>query len=289
MHFTEKSKQAQKVTVLIGSGRKKRGATYRAAQRFLEKLQALGDVQGEIVFLSEQQLGLCRGCKVCFEHGEDRCPLKGDRDALVAKMLASDGVVLATPNYSFQVSAVTKAFLDRLGYVFHRPCFHGRAFTSIVVQGIYGAERIEKYLRFVGNGLGFEAVKGSCITALEPMTEKARRKMEASLTRQSQRFYAQLCRPAHTAPSLFKLMVFRMARTSMRQLLDDSNRDYAYYQAQGWFESDYYHATRLGLLKKALGALFDALFARIYRPSKPAALAASSNQTPQLVKEGSKS
>jgi multimeric flavodoxin WrbA len=52
-------------------------------------------------------------------------------------------------------SAIMKTFLDRLGFVFHRPRFHGKAFTGIVVQGIYGGAKIEKYLASAGGGLGF--------------------------------------------------------------------------------------------------------------------------------------
>jgi FMN-dependent NADH-azoreductase len=65
---------------------------------------------------------------------------------------ASDGIVLATPNYSFQVSGLMKVFLDRLGFAFHRPRFHGKAFTSIVTQGIFGGGKVVKYLDFVEAG-----------------------------------------------------------------------------------------------------------------------------------------
>ena len=88
--------------------------------------------------------------------------MKDDRDLLIEKLMASDGVVFASPNYSYQVSATMKAFLDRLGFVFHRPRFFGKTFTSISVQGIYGGTKIGKYLGFVGNGLGFNTVKGTC-------------------------------------------------------------------------------------------------------------------------------
>jgi len=37
--------------------------------------------------------------------------------------MASDGVIFATPNYSFQVSGIMKVFLDRLGFAFHRRAF----------------------------------------------------------------------------------------------------------------------------------------------------------------------
>ncbi len=72
---------------------------------------------------------------------------------------------MATPNYSFQVSATTKIFLDRFGFMFHRPRYFGRTFTNIVSQGIYGGEKIVSYLDFAGGGLGFNTVKGSCVTA----------------------------------------------------------------------------------------------------------------------------
>jgi multimeric flavodoxin WrbA len=245
----------KKVTAFVGSARKK--STYNAARQFLVTLQSLGDVEYEIVALSDHRLGTCKGCKVCFEKGEEFCPQKDDRDVLIEKMTASDGVVFASPNYSFQVSAIMKIFLDRLGFIFHRPRFFGKTFTSIVAQGIYGGDKIVEYLDFVGNGLGFNTVKGSCIKALEPMTEKEERKIDSALAGQSRRFYERLVKPANPVPTLFKLMAFRWGRTSIGLMLDDSSRDYTYYRDKGWFESDYYYPTRLGALKKAAGSFFD--------------------------------
>ena len=156
-----------------------------------------------------------------------------------------------------------KIFLDRLGFIFHRPRFFGKTFTSIVAQGIYGGGKIVKYLDFVGNGLGFNTVKGSCFTALEPMTDKEKQKIDRALARQSRRFYERLVKPAYPAPTLFKLMAFRMGRTSIRLELDDRSRDYRHYKDKGWFESDYYYPTRLGALKKLAGGLFDSIATRM--------------------------
>jgi len=261
---SDMKQEAKKVTVFVGSAHKA-GATYRAACQFREELESYGDLHCEIVVLSDYNLGVCRGCKICFERGEERCPLKDDRDALIEKMTASDGVVFASPNYSFQVSAIMKIFLDRLGFVFHRPRFHGKTYTAIVVQGIYGGGKIAKYLDFVGFGLGFNVVNGSCIKTLEPMDDRALDKMQGTLAGQARRFHARLSRPAHPAPSLFGLMAFRMGRTSIKLALGADKRDHVYYREQGWFESDYFYPTRLGPLKKAVGAVFDWVAARVYR------------------------
>ena len=245
------------VTAFVGSARKN-GFTFAATRRFLDNLQSLGDVRGEIVFLSDCSLGACRGCKSCFVRGEDRCPLKDDdRDVLIEKMMTSDGVVLASPNYSFHVSAIMKTFLDRIGFVFHRPCFHGKAFTGIVVQGFYGGDKILKYLDFVGLGLGFNVVKGSCVQALDPIAEADRQKMVKTLAGHSRRFYERLSKPAYPPPSVLQLMVFRSSRVSAKLLADEDNRDHSYYRDKGWFESDYFYPTNLDPLKRIGGKLFD--------------------------------
>jgi multimeric flavodoxin WrbA len=252
-----------RVTAFVGSARKR--STYRAVRQFLNNLQALGEFECEIVALSDYRIETCRGCKGCFERGEEHCPLKDDRDVLIEKMLASDGIVFASPNYSFNVSAIMKTFLDRLGFAFHRPRFFGKTFTSIVAQGIYGGDKIASYLDFVGNGLGFNAVKGSCITALEPMTEKEQQKIDKELAAQSRRFYKRLLKAAHPRPTLFNLMAFRMARTSMGLMLDDRSRDFTYFREKGWFESEYYYPVRLGFLKSLAGRLIDAIAAMMAR------------------------
>lgn len=250
------------VTAFVGSARR-HGVTHRATRRLLEELERYGDVRCELVFLSDHDLQLCRGCKACFVRGEEHCPLDDDRDALIEKLTASDGVVLASPVYAFQVSARMKALLDRLGFAFHRPRFHGRAFTSIAVEGLYGGRAVVRYLDFAGGALGFNVVKGARIvcrrnpnTAVEPMAEEERRGMEVAIARLAARFHARLSTP-FPAPSLLQLWAFRTARTTIQ--LD---RDRAYYREHGWHQSGYFYPAKLGPLKRLAGAAFDRMAAR---------------------------
>jgi hypothetical protein len=109
------------------------------------------------------------------------------------------------------------------------------------------------------------AFEGMYFTALEPMTEKEEQKLDRDLERHSGRFYKRLVKPGYPAPTFFKLMAFRMGRTSMRLELDDTSYDYRYYKDKGWFESDYYYPARLGALKKLAGSLFDSIATRMTR------------------------
>lgn len=255
-HGSAVSAEPKKVAVLVGSPHKG-GSTCDAARMFIDKLEAYGDVRGEIVPLGDYEIGMCRGCKVCFDRGEERCPIKDDRDVLLGKMHEADAVVFASPNYSWMVSGLMKVFLDRIAFGFHRPRFHGKTSTSIVVQGMFRGDKIRDYLDFVAGGFGFNTVKGSVIRTLLPMSETALEKMERTLTTHAERFHSRLFGRAYPAPSALKLMMFRMSRTGMRLKAPKSSRDYAYYTERGWFESDYYYPTHLNPLKRVLGALFD--------------------------------
>jgi multimeric flavodoxin WrbA len=245
----------KKVTAFVGSARKKN--TYQTVVQFLNDLQALGDVEYEIVTLHDYALKFCRGCEVCLWKGEEFCPLKDDRDALMDKIMASDGVVFATPTYNGQVSGIMKTFLDRFAFVCHRPCYFGKVCTSIVTYSFARNDKIVEYLDILAMTLGFNVVKGTCVNLSEPKTEKDQRKIDKARARQARQFYAGLAKP-----SLLTLAVFRTFRSMIRQASDDSTRDYRYYTEKGWLESDYYYPTRLSLLKKVAGKIFDSMAVR---------------------------
>lgn len=251
----------KKVTVIIGSPRKR--ATYQAAQELEKNLKSYREIEFEYVFLKDYHLDYCQGCCMCFERGEEYCPLKDDRDLLLAKMDNSDGVIFASPSYAGHVSAPMKNFLDRLAFMFHRPRFFGKACTAIVTQGIMGGASIVKYLATVGECLGFHVAKGCCITTLEPRTPRQQGKISREIAKASKRFYKELMRPMPLRPSFFGLMLFRMSRTSMRLIQDEKYRDYSYYKEKGWFESDYYYDASLGFIKKSAGCFFDFLAQRM--------------------------
>jgi multimeric flavodoxin WrbA len=251
----------KKVTIFIGSPRKQ--ATYQAVQEFVTNLKSHAEIDFEYVFLNDYNLENCKGCKLCFEKGEEYCSLKDDRNLLLEKMNNSDGVILATPNYSFNVTALMKNFLDRLGFVLHRPRFFGKAFTAIVFQGIYGGSAIVKYLEFLGGNLGFHVAKGCCLTALEPRTTREQNKITQEIKKASARFYKVLMCPTPPTPSFFRLMMFRMTRASIMTIMDEKFRDYRYFKEKGWFKSDYYYDAPIGFIKKMAGSFFDFLGERI--------------------------
>jgi multimeric flavodoxin WrbA len=244
----------RKVTAFVGSARKKN--TYKAVVQFINNLQALGEVEAEIVVLSKYNLGICRGCQLCVNRGEEFCPLKDDRDMLFDKITTSDGIIFATPNYTWNLSGMMKVFLDRFGFAIHRPRYFGKTYTSIVTQAMGRGDKIVEYLDYTAFTLGFNVLKGMTITGFDPKTDEQQQKIDLDLAKHSQRFYNLLAKPAYPAPTLFQLLGFRMSRTMIMQT-NPEWIDHRYFADKGWFESDYYYPTRLGVLKRAIGSMAE--------------------------------
>ncbi len=244
----------KKVTAFVGSARKRN--SYKAVLQFLNNLQALGEVECEIVLLRDYKLEMCRGCQLCFTKGEEFCPLKDDRDVLFDKISASDGVIFATPNYTWDMSGIMKVFLDRFGFACHRPRYFGKAFTSIVVQSVGRGEKIVEYFDFTARVLGYNTLKGMTITAFDPRTEQQQQKIDRTLAEHSKRFFTLLAKPAYPIPTLFQLILFKIGRNMIKLKANPESIDYRYFADKGWLESDYYYPTHLGPFKKAAGNFF---------------------------------
>jgi multimeric flavodoxin WrbA len=81
---------------------------------------------------------------LCVKIGEDKCPLKDDRELIIKEMLNAEGLILASPVYSHMISAPMKNFFDRLGFYAHRPHFFDKYAMSVVTCSGYGAEEVIK-------------------------------------------------------------------------------------------------------------------------------------------------
>lgn len=134
---------------IIGSPR--RGHTYELVARMGELLRQ-HDVELEIVLLGDIALCPCRGCYGCQSHGELRCPLKDALLTLVDRMKAADGVILASPTYTSNVSGLMKTFMDRLAWAAHRPPFLGRPAVLMATASSFtgGAVRALSWFRYTG-------------------------------------------------------------------------------------------------------------------------------------------
>ena len=142
-----------KILAICGSPRK--GNTYSALNSIKENYP---NIDYKVLMLNELNFKLCRGCYTCVLRGEDKCPIKDDRDMIIKEMLDADGIVFASPVYSHMISATMKNFFDRLGFYAHRPHFFDKYAMTIVTCSGYGAEEAIKYMDKMLGVFGFNLV-----------------------------------------------------------------------------------------------------------------------------------
>lgn len=252
-----------KVIAIMGSPRKS-GQTTRIMKVFEEELKRILEVEFEYLYLQDYKIDECEGCALCIKKGHEYCPLKDEHQSVVDKILAVDGIIYATPNYAMQVSGLLKKFMERMAYSLHRPMFFGKVFTNIVPQGAYGATDINKYLdKFSQMGGGY-MIKGSGITVLRDTTfypgkEWSPSEYEAlrkQLHKQIKSFAKALIGNRYPTPTTFQAATFYASRCSHKYEIE-RNKDYEYFESNGWFTSDYYYETHMNIGKRLLGVLID--------------------------------
>jgi multimeric flavodoxin WrbA len=99
-----------KVLGLVGSVRKL-GNTEILTKEALMGAEAEG-AEVEILRLTDYEVKPCRGCASCLLQ-ERACVIEDDVNTIFAAMAASDGIILGTPCYILEATAIVKQLIDR--------------------------------------------------------------------------------------------------------------------------------------------------------------------------------
>ena len=104
-----------KVLALNGSSRKD-GNTAILLKTALNELSAEG-IGTELIQLAGKPLIGCTACNQCRENKDQKCAVKDNFNDYFAKMIQSDGILIGSPVYFTDVTASTKAIIERCGRV----------------------------------------------------------------------------------------------------------------------------------------------------------------------------
>ncbi|UUX93801.1 flavodoxin family protein [Methanoplanus endosymbiosus] len=105
-----------KVVMFNGSPRKK-GNTGILLKEVEKTLNDEG-IETEIVQIAGKKFHGCTACMKCFENQDCKCVFDDDFiNNCIEKMADADGIIIGSPTYFADVSAETKALIDRAGFV----------------------------------------------------------------------------------------------------------------------------------------------------------------------------
>ncbi|HQL91382.1 MAG TPA: flavodoxin family protein [Syntrophales bacterium] len=105
-----------KVIAFNGSARKD-GNTAVLLNTVLEEIRKEG-IETELYQLAGKKIQGCIACMKCMKNRDRRCAVDGDIvNECISKMIEADGILLGSPTYFADVSAATRALIERAGYV----------------------------------------------------------------------------------------------------------------------------------------------------------------------------
>ena len=115
--------------ILGVGGSPRKGSNSRIMlEAILEGARETG-VQTELVLLSKLEFSSCIGCERC-RTAKECIGLGDDMTRLYPSLVDSRGLVLVSPTHNYNITALMKAFIDRLYCFYDFTDDHPRAYTS---------------------------------------------------------------------------------------------------------------------------------------------------------------
>ena len=234
-----------KILAICGSPRKVN--SYGALNSIKENYP---DIDFKILMLNDLNLEMCKGCYGCVLNGEEFCPIKDDRDMIIQEMDNADGLIVASPTYTVQLSALMKIFFDRLGYFGHRPRFFDKYAMSISTGAGYGIDEPNKYMSKILSSFGYNIGPSLELQTLPAklMSEKRKNENQKKVFETFDKFIAKIEKGEKDKPSIGLVVVFHIFKAVSEAFPDVYRADYEYYKDK----TDYYYDTKIPFYKKRI-------------------------------------
>jgi multimeric flavodoxin WrbA len=229
-----------KILAICGSPRK--GGTYKILNLIKDKYT---DIDYEILMLKDCNLKDCYGCYACINLGPDKCPLKDDRDKILKKMEDADGVIFATPTNTRHVSVLMKKFMDKLGYIAHRPYFFDNYAMFIATCKGFGADLATDYMSSNIGQYGFNVVSSLNLFISTKSDKETKFNTEQTL-QAFDNFISEIKKGERYKPKFGNLVYFKIFKAISELNKKEGIADYEYYKDK----TDYYYDIELSLFQK---------------------------------------
>ncbi len=217
------------VTGILGSPRGKNSLTRKLLESALAGAEAAG-AEVELIDVTRLDIRGCLGCGACYKSG--KCVLKDDFDGAYAKMLAADGLVLASPVYFNSVSAQLKAFIDRTADCRHRLLLTGKYAMSVTTTASSGAPQTLDFMNSYMTNAGAFTVGG--IGMVIAAGDKIEERMKKAADMGVDLVAAIRTRRPYPAQSRVHSEFIKDFSYALIKHKDAWTCEYEYYKAKGW-------------------------------------------------------
>lgn len=223
------------VTVIHGSPRK--GNTYKALQVFESGLTKCGEVNFSEFRLPQALPDFCTGCQLCM--GGSSCPHGRHAQPILSSMLDADALIFTSPNYSLNVSAAMKNFLEHFDHLYLTVCpnekfFEKKAFIITTGSGsAKAAAVIKESLKYWGVNRVYSYGIRMFTNEWDAMPGKKQHKIESKLCAKAKKFYKAKKR----APYISTRLKVVLSRFVLKRYIGKDAYPYKYWEQKGWLKT----------------------------------------------------
>lgn len=227
--------------VMIGSSCRPSGNTEHILDLLQDVLHKEAEAQRLNLEIDRLSLGSetiqpCRGCRLCFDRGEEFCPNRDSVLSIQKKLESADAVVAASPVYVEDVNGIMKTWIDRMAFNCHRPAFSGKCAAVLTTSGSGSSGHAAATLANALSAWGFRvAVREKFRMGARMEAEQAAASFQARLDRIAAKLLKAVLRQPGQSSSLSSLIAFRIQQANFRKSTPQT-KDRLFWKEHGWLK-----------------------------------------------------
>lgn len=249
------------------------GNTNRVVSLIEKQLLSIVEKENIVLEVEKIQLGhldikTCCGCRVCFDKGEERCPLNDDLLAIWEKIYQSDVILAASPVYVEDVNGIMKNWIDRMAFNCHRPAFAGKNVYIVTSSGGGSSNHTINTIKNAFTTWGINFAGSSKFRTGELMDSvEMESKYSSEIKKAAEVLYKAVKNNSDKSPSLYSLIIFKVQQECWQKSTQCKDTvDYKYWQRKDWLKKDctYYIPNKASFLKIKFARLIGSIVAIFY-------------------------
>lgn len=232
-----------KYLIINGSPRKKN------TWKIVEQIKLNLDGETEEIHLIKQKIPMCNGCYKCFNEGEDKCPHHDIINPIVEKLKQADGLIITSPVYAMNVTALLKNLFDHTAYFFHRPEFFDKKALIVVSTAGAGQKKVAKYMDETLRHWGFNKTYKLALACggKEHLETK-------EIDKTAKRFNEDVKSKKLHSPKFGDILFFNVWK-AMATSSNPIPADKKYWEETNFINHDFAPTIKLNIIKRAFGKL----------------------------------
>lgn len=211
---------------------------------------AKNNIDGEFeeINLVNEKIPMCVGCQNCIMKGEEKCPHFDKINPIIRKINECDGLIIISPVYAMNVTALLKNLFDHTAYLYHRPTFFTKKALIIVTAAGAGQKNVAKYIDETLRHWGMNKTYTIAQAIGDGNFD------ESKINKTSKQFIKDVTSNKLHSPKLNDIVFFNVWK-AMAKSENPIEKDKQYWHESGLVNHDFAPEVKIGILKKVFSKI----------------------------------